>query len=364
MDLSERTYKRVMPNTIHLSGLSVVLNGKEPKQVIYSSTTHGKNINVTNKNVDIDNIGQYSQLNISKCRSRYMIVTADYQECLKLNPNLLAFGTCWTEEDSAKLHHSSGKVVIMMCCLKPITKDMKWNDLIRKKIITCKPNILVVYDHHGSSGECYAFGNKPHYGMVEKSSISTYVNKRSKVARRTLRIECDADEIEEMCASQIAMALDNISKVIPEIQSLMSPVIDSAIDMQGKNESTVISNVKTTVLGFWNYMLYFNGTTSKLHRENDCAYTLVTVPKQIGAVTNKHMNKPMFMFKFNDTNTLMIPLTSGVSFVYNGQCVNHRQSCVRNDKNTINKFYNISSYANGKLFNHIRKTFTRLNINK
>ena len=84
---------------------------------------------------------------------------------------------------------------------------------------------------------------------------------------------------------------------------------------------------------------------------------------QIGAVTNKHMNKPMFLFKFNDENTLMIPLASGVSFVYNGQCITHRQSCVRNDKYTENKFYNISSYANGKLFNHIRKTFSRLKDN-
>lgn len=60
-----------------------------------------------------------------------------------------------------------------------------------------KPNIFEIYDHHGSSGECYAFGNKPHYGMVGKSSVSTY-DKTYKVSKRTVVIEDDADKIEEM----------------------------------------------------------------------------------------------------------------------------------------------------------------------
>ena len=102
--------------------------------------------------------------------------------------------------------------------------------------------------HHGSSGECYGFGNKPHYGMVEKSSISTYVNEEAKL-------------LEELIKQNV---------------------------MRMKSKKCV----------------------------------------QIGAVTNKHMNKPMFLFKFNDENTLMIPLASGVSFVYNGQCITHRQSYV------------------------------------
>ena len=74
-----------------------------------------------------------------------------------------------------------------MCCLRPITKDIEWDDSIRDKAISCKPNILATYDHHGSSGECYGFGNKPHYGMVENSSISTYVNKKAKLLEELMK---------------------------------------------------------------------------------------------------------------------------------------------------------------------------------
>ena len=38
------------------------------------------------------------------------------------------------------------------------------------------------------------------------------------------------------------------------------------------------------------------------------------------------------LFKLNDREKLMIPLASGVSFVYNGKCITHRQLCVSNEK--------------------------------
>ena len=30
------------------------------------------------------------------------------------------------------------------------------------------------YKHHGSSGECYAFGNKANYGLINNSSVSIF----------------------------------------------------------------------------------------------------------------------------------------------------------------------------------------------
>ena len=76
------------------------------------------------------------------------------------------------------------------------------------------------------------------------------------------------------------MAVDNLSKYILEIRSLASSIIDSAVSIQKKSKTSVLTNVKTTESGFWNTMLYYNGTTSKLHTEKDCAYTMITVPKK------------------------------------------------------------------------------------
>ena len=45
---------------------------------------------------------------------------------------------------------------------------------------------------------------------------------------------------------------------------------------------------------------------------------------------------------------------------YNASFLTHRQSYVPPPGDETQKFYNISSYANEKLFNHLRKSFQRL----
>ena len=239
-----------------------------------------------------------------------MMITADLEECQQIMPRILSFSTCFTEEKTQST--KTGKVVIMICSLRLTNEEPNWDNSIRTLAKKCKPNILKGYDHHGSSGECYAFGNKPHYGMVEKVSVSVFVNKTSKVKKLATQIQTDADHIEHMRSKRIAIAVENLSKYIPEIRSLTSPIIDSVVSIQKKSKTSVLTNVRTTESGFWNTMLYYNGTTSKLHTEKYCAYTMITFLKQMGSASRKHTNKPMFLFKLNNKNKLMTPIASSV----------------------------------------------------
>ena len=70
----------------------------------------------------------------------------------------------------------------------------------------------------------------------------------------------------------------------------------------------------------------------------------------------------MFSFKVNSKQKNTLPLMNDLSFLYNGNFVTHRQAYEPVNNDDTHKFFNISSYGNGKLFNYLRKTFQRQNI--
>ena len=53
-------------------------------------------------------------------------------------------------------------------------------------------------------------------------------------------------------------------------------------------------------------------------------------------------------------------MSDDLSFFYNASFLTHRQFFDPSSSDDLDKFYNISTYANEKLFNHLRKSFHRL----
>ena len=76
------------------------------------------------------------------------------------------------------------------------------------------------------------------------------------------------------------------------------------------------------------------------------------------------INKPMFLFKIGKKEQIMLPLVNNMSFVYNGKFIMHRQAYTPSNNSYSRKFFNLSSYGNEKLFNHLRRTFDRLREEK
>ena len=77
---------------------------------------------------------------------------------------------------------------------------------------------------------------------------------------------------------EMSIAITNgvnvLGVILREISLLLSPVLDTARQIQEKNGNIGLTDVDTSVVGYWNFLLYVNGRTDVLHTEKDCAYTL------------------------------------------------------------------------------------------
>ena len=200
--------------------------------------------------------------------------------------------------------------------------------------------------------------------MVDNKSVGVYTTKKSKNNLRQKQIDNDAKEVEEICSGSMITAVDSLSSIIPDLRYLLSPVIDTGAQIQKQFNEVVLKQVQNSASGCWNTFLYVDGRTHNLHTEKDCAYTLITVPSQVMNKNLPLVNKPMFLFKIGKKEQIMLPLVNNMSFVYNGKFIMHRQAYTPSNNSYSRKFFNMSSYGNEKLFNHLRRTFDRLREEK
>ena len=94
--------------------------------------------------------------------------------------------------------------------------------------------------------------------------------------------------------------------------------------------------------------------TEILHTEDDFTYTVISVPEQEQAE-----DEPVFIFELMDKYTLGVQMETGLSFIFSGKYLTHRQvipDCNSKDGN----FINIASYGSKRLYNHIKSTVSRV----
>ena len=71
-----------------------------------------------------------------------------------------------------------------------------------------------------------------------------------------------------------------MSKHIPNIQQLISPVLDVAFQMQKQYGDVNFKEVELSELGIWKTVVTVNAYTKELHTEDDCTSTIIHVPNQ------------------------------------------------------------------------------------
>ena len=82
--------------------------------------------------------------------------------------------------------------------------------------------------------------------------------------------------------------------------------------------------------GILNAHLCLNTQTRVKHTESDSSYTIISVPQQEkGKTTTGHYNKAEFEFNISDSEAFIIPLEVGVTLLYSGFMLTHRQQ-IRN----------------------------------
>ena len=204
--------------------------------------------------------------------------------------------------------------------------------------------------HHGSTGYYYSFGNRGDYNTVDDCSVTTYVSKGNKD---------DAIRMEKLCAAVLKDAIDNLSRLVRKLKDMISPVLSAAYTYQTEFDCEVMSNVESAKHGVWQSQICVNAQTSELHTEKDCTYTIIGVPKQnIKDLPNRQKNN-LFLLHLNDNNVFAIPMLPNTYFMFSGLYITHRQNS--GGFSTANKesFFNVASYGNQQLFNHLRSTFIR-----
>ena len=74
----------------------------------------------------------------------------------------------------------SGIVIIMMGVLMFDKSIDVFDNEVHTIAARCTSNSLKFFDHHGTKGFNYLFGNKPFYGNYNGSSVSTYMQLKTK----------------------------------------------------------------------------------------------------------------------------------------------------------------------------------------
>ena len=94
-----------------------------------------------------------------------------------------------------------------------------------------------------------------------------------------------------------------------------------------------------------------------MHTENDCTYTLISVPTQ-----NKSMNIYRFIFPLNEDHIIEVIMNEDLSFLFSGKFLHHNQTSESIPDIKDDLFINLSSYGNNKLVTHMRN-LCHININ-
>ena len=100
-----------------------------------------------------------------------------------------------------------------------------------------------------------------------------------------------------------------------------------------------------------------NAYTQKFHTESDCTSTVIVVPKQPKIKNNQKVYR--FIFQLQKHMNISFKLKYGISFMFSGKCLIHRQQCTHTTHKKDDAFFNIAAYGNKRLYSHINKSFER-----
>ena len=87
--------------------------------------------------------------------------------------------------------------------------------------------------------------------MVDNSNVGIYAYKLYKNVNNQRKAKRITDEMESASATEVDCAVQNLSGVIPNINKLLSSVVDVAFKMQSKNGDISLKKIKTTSSSLW-----------------------------------------------------------------------------------------------------------------
>jgi hypothetical protein len=340
-------HKRLVDNCIHLEQSSICT---VTKRLVFNKVIYGKNVKRKKSTKIFKNQSIPSnELNMHKTKKRLVVITAMKDDCAKVLPDLLT---------SSSRHNtdSSNVVVLLACVLKiPSSENKVWCHDDFSHVKKCKPNIIQSCNHHNSTGYYASFGNKGSYDKATFSSVGQYCTKKKSKLSDQITVNQQATMYEQYCADEISRSVNALSSYLPNIRSIVAPVLQVAFEQQqiDNKDLNLQANLSSSD-GCFQSCICINAETQTYHTEHDCTYTMITIPSQTH--TKKSTIVYDFLFELTSKQSINIPLEAGVSFIFSGLFLKHRQNKSHGICTADNTFFNIASYGNKKLFYHLRKT--------
>ena len=319
------------------------------KQIVYGNKIKSKRTKIS------DNKSSFvtSEINFNSMKNRFFMIVVNKEECICHNPSLCTLYSTPNDDPSGQLIIFAG----ILNLDKVATKV--WNETDTKLLKQCKPNIIQKNNHHHSTGYYCSFGNKGSFEKNIHTSVGQYKSKRCNSEEKQKIITEKSNLKEYECCEEIGRAVGRLSKMIRNIKHKISPVLNVGFNLQRDNVDVNFKKVLSSNYGCWQSSICVNAQTKEFHTEKDCTYTLITIPNQSNMKDNQKRYK--FLFRFNEKKYCSIQLSIGMSFIFSGTYLTHRQYANVNDDMNISDFFNVASYGNKRLFCHLNKS---LHLNK
>lgn len=255
-------------------------------------------------------------MNLHKTKRRILLITTSKENCCNVLPNIITSSTRYNA-------HPSNAIVLLACILrKPNMERKQWNHEDYIKLKQCKPNILKTTNHYESIGYYASFRNKGSFDKATLSSVGQYSSKRKDSLSKQCIVNDQALYFEKLCADEINRSVSDLTTFLPNMRTILSPVIEAALFIQQQKEIDL--NLKETISsndGCFQSSICVNAETKQYHTEHDCTYTLISIPKQPKSSTDYD-----FLFTLTSKQSINIPLESGVSFMFSGLFLRHCQN--------------------------------------
>ena len=244
-------------------------------------------------------------------------------------------------------------VLIAKLKKKTINDSFLWCEKHGEAIKECKSSVISSNNsHHGSLGKYFSFGNSAIYKTVNKSSVGQYTTKRGLTVVQKVK----SHVIEDLVLKELKDGIESLGSVIPLLKEYIAPVFQIAHELQATVGDINLKKDKYSEFGIWKSVFCINARTSDFHTEDDCSYTVITVPRQ--KLMSKEQNY-QFLFKFNSLECISLEMKQPITFMFSGKCLLHRQATNKESNDDCNSFYNFATYTNKKIFSHVKQSLIR-----
>ena len=217
--------------------------------------------------------------------------------------------------------------MLLFALVQELDTNNKWTDDNVIALKQCKTNICKGKTSHFNSKGYYAsFGNKANYAIIDNSSISQYSTKKSSNKLKQVLVNDSAHLFEYLSASEIDRSIISFARYLRKIPELLSPVVNEAFNSQNQWGNINLKPVATSKSGLWQSQICIDASTSTAHTENDCTYTVISIPEQEKRFSKKVRNESYFLFVLDKQHKVSITLQPNVAFYFSGLCLVHRQN--------------------------------------